>query len=403
MNTKRTRFIGITLVICLWALGSTPAMAKTWYVEKWGIDLVNCGSRSLPCGTINEVLSEAGKNDRIIVGPGTYSGSKQIGTPELAGLKLYSSTGRYGTTLLNANVLPILTVTQPNVRIGARGKGFTFLAAGSTTQSISSSTGSADRVRIEGNHFDGGNHGVFIAGEKVQIRDNTFAGIASRSISCNGCTRGLIRGNLITNAPTPSTYWDAGIYLHASDKIVVTENRFRDNESKGILSTTSTRSATIKDNGFYNQTMVAVLIENADGFSVSGNIQMFTQSNGMEIIQSSFDRSPATIRGNISVDAFGTGIELDDTAQAKVEYNTSVDDYDFAIEMVSSLVPAKISRNNAYDTESNCAIHNDSGVNVTYQNQFVQGIALVTCGGSTISGTIATKPSPLKARRAAKL
>ena len=101
------------------------ADAVSLFVEKWGNNNAEC-SRTEPCNEIATALAIATTNDRIIVGPGTYSGDLQILQD---GIRL-ESTGGPRVTIIDGLSSPGITaidVQADRVSIGrAGGRGFTI-------------------------------------------------------------------------------------------------------------------------------------------------------------------------------------------------------------------------------------------------------------------------------------
>jgi hypothetical protein len=90
MPGTRIRFIGST-ALALGCLVGGISEAKTLYVENWGGAGSPC-TKAEPCSSIRHVLSSAGKNDRIVVGPGRYTSNTLVINHE--GLRLESTAGR---------------------------------------------------------------------------------------------------------------------------------------------------------------------------------------------------------------------------------------------------------------------------------------------------------------------
>jgi len=84
------------------AANASPMHARhTLTVATSGTDQGNC--RRSPCKTLGFALTQAGPNDTIVIGPGTYreSGNANVVTPGLKGLRI-RSTGSAARTVINA-------------------------------------------------------------------------------------------------------------------------------------------------------------------------------------------------------------------------------------------------------------------------------------------------------------
>ena len=85
------RNASVALACCLLALTASPnALSKTLYVETFGTSNGVC-SKAAPCEDLQDtVVNVAGNNDRIVVGPGTFSAGAGGLTITQSGLKLTS-------------------------------------------------------------------------------------------------------------------------------------------------------------------------------------------------------------------------------------------------------------------------------------------------------------------------
>jgi hypothetical protein len=111
--TGRKALISLSAVVlaagtgALLPLGAAAADASstnahhTLTVATTGSDSGNC--QSSPCKTLGYALTQASRNDSIVVGPGTYpeSGNANVVTPGLTGLRI-RSTGSAASTVIDA-------------------------------------------------------------------------------------------------------------------------------------------------------------------------------------------------------------------------------------------------------------------------------------------------------------
>jgi hypothetical protein len=174
-----SRIAWTVLCIVIIALAPVEARSRTLYVEIFGETNTLC-SRSRPCDDIADAMGLAAGKDRIVVGPGLYTGSLQVTLP---GLKIVSIAGRRATTLFADPSTPALQVEPgaDRVVIGQRGKGFTFLG---TFDGADGAVVNAARARIEGNAVLGNSTG----GDGLRI---TAAGATVRYNEISGFERGL--------------------------------------------------------------------------------------------------------------------------------------------------------------------------------------------------------------------
>ena len=142
-------------LVCVTGISCSAFSASRYVEESYGSDAGanDCRNRNTPCATIGYAISQAGPNDRVIVGPGSYQPSSQLNL--IPGLKLTSVAGASstvidGTAISGAHVL--FAGFADKVVIGQKRRGFTILADTSVTQAIiwiNASNG----ARIEGNRF----------------------------------------------------------------------------------------------------------------------------------------------------------------------------------------------------------------------------------------------------------
>ncbi len=397
-----------TLVL---AAVTTMAHGKTWLVETWGSDSLGCGSRVVPCATLSHALTLARKNDRIVVGPGIHFGSlviDQNAHGPLSGIKLYSAAGRFATRLTPDTAGPMITVAQPNVRVGAKGKGFTIYPLGPGNRGVYTDTNGADRLRIEGNYFRRAEYGILIQGDRVQIRDNIFNEIEFRGISCNACPRGQIRDNQFHTTVDSA---QADIYVSQSEGMTIAGNLFFQDtdiggQAAGILTQGSVKRVTIRDNTFTNVDGIGVSVVNADGARIQGNILYSSGDDAMAIHQLTDDRSPQ-VRDNLTIFSGGSGILVDVLGNAGITGNTLVKDDSNAIHLATGSLAPDLSRNNIIETRFGCGVTNNTGAGAVVNRLFISGVTPPICnvgvGSQTTLTNPANRPSPLRVNRAAKL
>ena len=212
MKKHRTSCIAVltrfTVALALTTIANV-LFARTLYVEKWGDDTsINC-SRKAPCLTLQRAIGLASNNDKVTVGPGEYlTPSLQIAA---RGMKLYSTAGRHAT-ILRTNAPSTLNITTTHVRVGKKGKGFTFLSdsSGGLAGVVVETSIHNAHIKIEGNSFglprnssntpldDFSNHyGLLVnsGGGKITVRNNIFQNSESSGFYCQDCVGALIRDN----------------------------------------------------------------------------------------------------------------------------------------------------------------------------------------------------------------
>ena len=151
MRTTTRRTISFSLLLTL----ATPVTsAATRYVEMWGTDAVGPCAKTNPCFAIGTAIDVSGKNDRIVVGPGTYTETNLSIQPPREGLRLESTAGRHATTIVSGNGGSVLTIEAVRVKVGKKGKGFTFIGATNNAASAGINVNVPEEsaaIRIEGN------------------------------------------------------------------------------------------------------------------------------------------------------------------------------------------------------------------------------------------------------------
>src|SRR5215469_17304876 len=89
----------------LFPLGAAAADASSTHAHRTlavaitGTDSGNC--QSSPCKTLGYALTQASRNDSIVIGPGTYpeSGNANVVTPGLRGLRIRSAGSAANTVI----------------------------------------------------------------------------------------------------------------------------------------------------------------------------------------------------------------------------------------------------------------------------------------------------------------
>ena len=403
---NRPLFFVFLFSLCL--ASSSALWAKTRYVDKWGNNANPC-TKTAPCLTIQHVIDLAKKNDKIIVGPGIYNENLTIDTNvngPLVGLKLESVAGRHGTIIEAAVATdPVISVSQPKVQIGRKGRGFSLEGA-TSSDGILITTPTASRCKIEGNRSMGNVDGFDLRGEKIQMRFNIAKGNSTLGIYCLSCDQALIRDN---RSIDNGSY---GLYLAASDKATILRNVASGNAGENIYVASSSEFAKVRDNvAELSTSNDGIFISDADGAVIQGNISSRNGDSvdvfGFWIRQLDFNKSPV-IKNNLSVAHNLEGFLLGPFSglfNAKVEGNTSVQSGNEGIEILVGTSIATLKYNNTIDNDNggiSCGLRNDSGSAITYTKHFFGG-GDGECGTSPLNGTIATKPSPLKVRTAAGL
>jgi parallel beta-helix repeat protein len=402
---------------CLLLVFSTQAAGKSFYVELWG-DNDNSCSRTEPCQTLQSTVDKAGRNDRVIVGPGNHSVATltidNIGG-DRDGLRLESTHGRNATVIHNFNSQDAIRVIQPKVRIGKSRGGFTIRGGEAADKAGILVYSNGNGVKIEGNRLDRNYNGIRIIGaEKVQVRNNIVENDDNSSggggIYCvatlGGCPSALISNNALFNLG------GAGINVGRGDKVVVTGNSVRNYAATGIYFGPQAAAARVKDNavttGGYGIRLV-----NADGATVQGNISMnITPYEGFNLAQSTTERSSPKFVSNLSVESnSGDGARLDSLTNAKVDRNTVSYSGDSGFRIVGSSLGSMRNNNSVgNDTggpSSACDVRSDSVV--TFTRQFF-GLPEPTlpdtdyaCGASPATGSTAGKLNRTATNKASAL
>jgi len=121
------------------------------YVQKWGKDTYNCGSKTRPCLTINQGVYRVASTtspystssvSKIYVGPGKYTENVSINKN---GIRITSTHGTDSTIIKASNTQhDAVYIASDGVYFGKKGKGFTL--TGSVDSSGLFSTGSYGQV-----------------------------------------------------------------------------------------------------------------------------------------------------------------------------------------------------------------------------------------------------------------
>lgn len=306
---------------------SSVALAKTWYVEAWGEDITECGSKIDPCALISYVVENlADKSDKVIVGPGIYSDNIEIqeySNGPLDGLTLESTAGRYGTIIVAENpYFPVITIAQAKVRIGRKGKGFTL--RGSDEQGILVDGADFPSLKIEGNQATQNGMGFSLQGDKIQVRYNIARSNTDEGIECSECPSANIQHNEAVGNGS------SGLSL-AGDafKATVRNNKVGGNfDGIYVSAEIGTEKVTIKDNvmennkgaGLYSRRLAGGTIQSniVTRYSGAGNPEDYEQ--GMEIR----DDDGSKVRYNVVLGSEVNGVLLDLSVATRFEGNSIV-------------------------------------------------------------------------------
>lgn len=127
-----------------------PLLAVTLYVANDGKDVSLCGTKSEPCRTISQAISNSNRGDTVLVGPGLYGDIDQDGELDREGeesalntdhamiaitspIKLVSRDGAASTIIhVEDDKKFAISIESSDVQIGAKKKGFT-IRGGSTS------------------------------------------------------------------------------------------------------------------------------------------------------------------------------------------------------------------------------------------------------------------------------
>ena len=353
----------LPVLLCMVAgLTSGEAWSRTFYVEIFGDINVEC-SRARPCDSISYAISLAGSNDRVLVGPGLYSGSVVLMEP---GVKLISIAGSRATSVFTSPGMMAVDVDFMADRavIGQRGKGFSFVGAFNGTDGIRVA---AKRVKVEGNSILGnaaGGSAITVTGSGTAIRNNQVNGFGIGIHFPSGMEKSkhLVSDNHIAQTSSHC------IQLSSGQR---SNNRVRDNVLDscggwGIDVITTADNAISGD----------VIQNNAIDFAVTGGINV---AGGNPRVQRNFvntlgtdgiavnETSSARIQDNLvdySINALALGAANEKLA---VTGNTVVSASHGVQLDANAIVPSSFSRNNFYDIAI-CALE---FANATVQGEMV--------------------------------
>ena len=364
-------FVRIVLLSALFAGSISHSSAATRYVEKWGDDnnAPDC-TKGSPCQSITAALDASAKNDRIVVGPGTYTQPTLI--IDIPGLQLFSTLGRHATTIISETGRHAVRIAGSKVRIGRKGKGFTVTGAwrggvysapvgfvpGQSGIHIDVEDGTG--IKIEGNRFGGprkadavqddpGRSGgaletqgfenfyglrVNKGGHRIQIRNNIFQNNRYRGIFCEACTSALISNNRLVsngsadqrNGPSRDFIDNGGIVIEkASDRLSILNNLISSHHSGSgaIYMWNRGGNIKIKDNVTTHTGGIYADPENWLQVSITNNISFFNR-NGVKI-ETGFRSAPAIVKGNlISNTTDSSGVYIYQNQNPIVTHNTVI-------------------------------------------------------------------------------
>jgi hypothetical protein len=407
------RCILINVAVVLVAVfGTETTFAKSHYVEKWGSDSQACGSKADPCQSIGQAIANAGRNDRIVVGPGRYVENDltidQNGMGEaLEGLKLESVAGRYATTIKSS--LPqddALEVRQPRVAIGRKGRGFTFMG-GTDIGNAGLYMTSPERCKVEGNRFgvidetETNSHnyaGLYIvSGDSCQVRNNVFRGNSRYGFYCISCDRLIVRDNRLEG-----NGGDA-MYISGADHVVLQRNLVVENPGNGLTLDALSEYSRIQDSVFAdngNSSAVSgtgLTVGNGGGGRFQGNILSNNYIDGMVVgqglaISTKIQKNLASENGDDGFRVRGVGVRID--------ANTAIGNGDDGFDFPTVLTLSSFRNGNAWSNDG-CDIDNADAANtVKYTKLFKPDDFLCGPGSYDLNSSESEKQNPIRVNRA---
>jgi len=163
---KQMKLAGSMLALVTMVLAAGPASAAmVFYVGANGIDTATCGAVTRPCRTIQHVVVVAASGDRIVVGPGTYSG---FALDKAVALE---STNGAAATIIEGDPAIVVDEGANGAVIGKASKGFTIR---------------------------GGQLGIAVAATDVRIEDNVVTAVLYGVTTGPATSRLTLTGNVIS-------------------------------------------------------------------------------------------------------------------------------------------------------------------------------------------------------------
>lgn len=163
---KRITAAALTAVALLMLAAGPASAAKVFYVGSNGADTAACGTITRPCRTIVYVLGVALDGDRIVVGPGVYSGFQL----DMA-VSLESTHGAGATVIQGGEPVIDVSAGADGAVIGKPSQGFMIT---------------------------GGTVGILVNAADVRIEDNVLVGVYTGVQGNAAAPRLTVAGNLIS-------------------------------------------------------------------------------------------------------------------------------------------------------------------------------------------------------------
>ena len=385
--------------------------AKTRYVEIWGSNTnPNC-SRSQPCRNIQHAINQSGANDRIVVGPGEYFGNLTIFSHQ-SGLKLESTAGRFATIIRPGLDIDGLTIEAPRVRVGGKGKGFTFQGPEVALGALPTTEGNgivgnvdAENLRIEGNRFQWNRRGLWIEnGMRASIRNNIALMNLWTGIFCASCERSIIQDNRVEYTG------GQGIYIvSASSRTSVRRNIATGNGDDGIASSSLIgQHARVQDN-VTEQNDVHGFDLHLPAGNFMGNISTDNGSYGVGLSLYGNNGSGVGVgRGNVkqnlsALNGLG-GFSLESPDEAKIENNFSAHNGTYGFNFFGGIFNGNPRVRNNSSIDSFCGMYNGVTDNFVFTGQyFGNHDGSETCGPDTYDTDNSCRrdtPVPVRVNRA---
>ena len=277
---------GLTMIAALLTATAAPATAGKLLVANDGVDGPDCGSRAVPCRSINHAITRAAEGTTIVVGPGRYGpGDEQ---PPLDGcsdclidvakrVTIVSRDGA-GATVLDAAGERIegVLMRADGATFGRKGKGFIVIGGG---------IGIAMRaagLRVEGNWV--------VRNDSVAQASGILAADAARS---------TILANMVSDNDS------VGISLWSGGGHVVANNRVSGHRGVGIYANES--SARLTGNAVSSE---SVGIQLRGDHDLVGNAVVATDDVGIVLDHGETDPAHYEVSRNTITGSRGQGMHV---------------------------------------------------------------------------------------------
>jgi hypothetical protein len=247
----------------------------TSYVATNGVDNPTCGSKALPCRTINAAMARARAGNAIAVAPGSYGPDEHSSNETEClvcidkSLYIYSTHGA-AVTSISTGGPHLVSIQADHVAFGSADHGFTLVGSGGGALEVSHSS----EVYITGNTVRNAGVGIFVSADRGPVFvhrnivvDNSNGGIlVTTPQGGNGSV--WVSNNIVTGTGNAGLLIDGFATHHVIDNLV----------SGNVAGMELRNNSLVKGNVFSNNLLGIFVSDTGEAYNagvLGGGVQIY--------------------------------------------------------------------------------------------------------------------------------